>query len=127
MQTVPRDFILANHVSPGDTYEGSTLLLARANVNGKLTMLTAAWGRVLGYSGNEFCGKTLGGLMAGGKAAAAEAVAAILDEANMDAVEVTLRCRSGEQKSFTLHRLYDPYASQIIIVAEELRGAESAG
>ena len=120
MQTIPRDFILASHVTPGDTYEWSTVLLARAHWDGRFELLTAAWGRMLGYGRNDFSGKTLGELMAAGKQAAAATVAAILDQTNMDPVDVTLRCRGGEGKSFTLHRRYDPYAPQMYIVAEEV-------
>jgi hypothetical protein len=121
MQTIPRDFILAVHVSPGDTYEWSKVLLARAHLNGRLELLTAAWARVLGYGQNEFSGKTLGQLMTAGKQAVVATVAAILDQANMGPVHVTLRCRRGEEKSFTLHRRYDPYAPQMYIVAEEVQ------
>ena len=59
----PDDLKLAVHVSPGDTYEWSKVLLARANTNGTLELLTAAWERVLGYGRHEFVGKTLRQLM----------------------------------------------------------------
>src|SRR6266850_7818909 len=66
----PTDFTLAMHVSPGDTYEWSRVLLARAHFNGTLELLTAAWERVLGYGRQEFAGKTLRQLMGSGKPAA---------------------------------------------------------
>lgn len=115
----PVDFTLAVHVSPGDTYEWSKVLLARANFNGTLELLTAAWQAALGYGRHEFKGKTLGQLMGSSKTAAADAVAAILDERNMDPVDLTVRCRGGEAKRLRLHRRLDAYAHKMFIVAEE--------
>jgi hypothetical protein len=113
----PTDFTLAVHVTPGDTYEWSKVLLARASLNGTLELLTAAWERVLGYGRQEFTGKTLGKLMRSGRPAAV--VAAILDEHNMDPVDLTLRCRGGGAKRFRLHRRFDAYMHKMFIVAEE--------
>jgi hypothetical protein len=113
----PTDFTLAVHVTPGDTYEWSKVLLARASFNGTLELLTAAWERVLGYGRHEFAGKTLGKLMRSGQPGAA--VAAILDERNADPVDLTLRCRDGAAKRFRLHRRLDAYAHKVFIVAEE--------
>jgi hypothetical protein len=114
----PVDLALAVHVSPGSTYEWSKILLARASFNGTLELLTAAWERTLGYGRHEFKGKTLCQLMSS-ETAAADAVAAILDERNMDPVDVTVRCRGGEAKGFRLHRRLDEYAHKVFIVAEE--------
>ena len=115
----PVDFTLAVRVSPGDTYEWSKVLLARAKSNGTLELLTAAWGRALGYGRQEFKGKTLCQLMGSGKAAAAEAVAAILDERTPGPVELKLRCRNGQGKCLRLHRRFDPDERTMYIVAEE--------
>jgi hypothetical protein len=41
----PDDFRLAVRTNPGDTYEWSKVLLARAHFDGTLELLTAAWGR----------------------------------------------------------------------------------
>ena len=123
MQTIPRDFKLAVHASPGDTYEWSEVLLARAHCDGTLELLTAAWGRMLGYGRYEFSGKTLGHLMHSGERLAAT-VAAILDDANMDPVDVTLRCRRGETKTLRLHRRYDAHTPQMFIFAEEVVAEE---
>jgi hypothetical protein len=98
----PGDFQFAVLVSPGDTYEWSNVLLARAHFNGTLELLTAAWERVLGYGREEFAGKTLRQLMGSGKPAAC--VAAILDHENMEPVELTVRCRDGKPKRLRLHR-----------------------
>ena len=117
----PTDLTLAVHVTPGDTYEWSQVLLARASFRGTLEFLTAAWERALGYGRQEINGKTLGKLMRSGKPAAV--VAAILDECNEDPVDLTLRCRSGAAKRFRLHRRIDEYLRQVFIVAEETHSA----
>jgi hypothetical protein len=120
------DFRLAMHVSPGDNYEWSNVLLARANFTGTLELLTAAWERALGYGRAEFEGKTLCQLMWSSKTAAAGAVAAILDERNAAPVDLTVRCRGGEAKCFRLHRRLDEYAHKMFIVAEEIPASESS-
>ena len=120
----PVDFTLAIHVSPGDTYEWSKVLLARAHFNGTLELLTAAWERVLGYGRREFVGKTLRQFLRSGKPAAT--VAAILDRRNMEPVELTLRCRDGKPKRLRLHRRFDPYEHKMFIVAEEIPAARNA-
>jgi hypothetical protein len=115
----PGDFTLAVHVSPGDTYEWSKVLLARANFNGTLELLTAAWELVLGYGRHEFEGKTLSQLMGSNKTDAADVVVAILDERNMDPVDLTLHSRGGEAKRLRLHRRLDAYTHKVFILAEE--------
>ena len=115
----PVDFALAHHVSAGDTYEWSKVLLARANIDGTLEFLTAAWERVLGYGRYEFKGKTLCQLMGSDKLAAAGAGAAILDEQSMAPVALALRCRGGKSRSLRLHRRLDTYTRSVFIVAEE--------
>jgi PAS domain-containing protein len=105
-------------VSPGDTYEWSRLLLARASFNGTLELLTAAWERLLGYGRYELRGKTLR-QMIGTEEGAAAAVAAILDERSARPVDLLLRCRNGQEKAVRLHRRYDSYEHAMFIVAEE--------
>ncbi|HET7366512.1 MAG TPA: hypothetical protein VFJ70_23310 [Burkholderiales bacterium] len=113
----PIDFTMAVHVNPGDTYEWSQVLLARASCSGRLELLTAAWERLLGYGRHEFTAKTFGELMKSDKAAAT--VAAILDQQNMEPVDLTLCCRNGKRKSLRLHRRFDEYGDRMFIVAEE--------
>ena len=115
----PRDFRLAVHVSAGDTYEWSKVLLARAHFDGTLELLTAAWELVLGYGRREFEGKTLSQLMGSNETHAADVVVAILDEHNMDPVDLTLRSRRGDAKRLRLHRRLDAYTHKVFIVAEE--------
>jgi PAS domain S-box-containing protein len=126
MQTkTPVDFALAHHIRPGDTYEWSNVLLAKANLDGTLQFLTAAWERVLGYGRYEFKGKTLCQLMASDKKAAAGVVAAILDERDMSPVDVKLRCRGGRTRLLRLHRRLDTYTHSVFIVAEETGQAQA--
>jgi hypothetical protein len=116
-KTCPADLTLAMHVTAGDTYEWSKVLLARAKFDGTMELLTAAWENTLGYGRQELAGKTLGKLMRSARPAAV--VAAILDERHCDPVDLTLRCRSGAAKRFTLHRRVDEYLRQVFIVAEQ--------
>jgi hypothetical protein len=116
---MPMDLKLAVRVSPGDTFEWSRVLLARATFSGKLELLTAAWERVLGYGRHEFARKTLRELMRSGETAAAGVVVAILDEGSMEAVDLTVHSRAGEAKSLRLHRRLDAYGNRMMIVAEE--------
>jgi len=113
----PNDFTLAVHVTPGDTYEWSQVLLAKATLHGTLELLTAAWEHALGYGRLEITGKTLSKLLRSGRPAAV--VAAILDEGNANPVDLTLRCKSGAAKRFRLHRRVDDYLREVFIVAEE--------
>jgi hypothetical protein len=116
---IPSDFTLGIRVSHGTTYEWSKLLLARATFNGRLELLTAAWGRALGYSAEEFMGKTLCQLMGSNKSAAAGAVAAILDERNTAPVDLTLRRRDGTAERLRFYRRLDGYMREVFIVAED--------
>ena len=115
----PGDFALIDRVAPGDAYEWSKVLLASAHFNGSLELLTPAWDLALGYGRHELQGKTLGQVMGSDKTAAAGAAAAILDVQNMAPVDLTVRCRGGEEKLLRLHRRLDPYAHKMSIVAEE--------
>ena len=123
MKTLPSDFTLAVNAGGGDTYEWSKVLLAKATYNGTLEFLTAAWERLLGYGREEFAGKTLRQLLRSNKAAAARAVAAILDEDNMEPIEITVRCRRGEAKRLRLHRRFDAYSRKMYILAVETPAA----
>ena len=120
----PADFTLAVNVGTGETYEWSKVLLAKATYTGTLELLTAAWERLLGYGREEFAGKTLRHLLRSNEAAAARAVAAILDEGNMEPIEITVRCRRGEAKRLRLHRRFDAYSRKMYILAEEASTSE---
>jgi hypothetical protein len=113
------DLKVTMHVTSGDTYEWSQVLLARASINGTFELLTAAWEKVLGYGRHELEGKTLCQLMGAAENGAAEVVVAILDARTMDPVDLTLRSRAGEAKFMRLHRRLDEYGRRIMIVAEE--------
>jgi hypothetical protein len=118
---MPADLALSVRVTPGDTYEWSKVLLARARFTGTLELLTSAWEKVLGYGRHEFAGMTLGELVHSGSTQAI--VAAILEEAGPKPVDVTLACRDGETKRFRLHRRFDDYRREVFIVAEERHGS----
>lgn len=115
----PIDFRLVLHDSLSDSYQASSVLLAKAGFDGTLQLLTSGWEHVLGYGREEFKGKTLLDLMWSNQGGAAGAVAAILDKLNMAAVELRLRCRDGLGKRLRLHRHYDKQEHMFYIVAEE--------
>ena len=115
----PSDFRVVLHDSLSDSYELSRVLLAKADFDGTLQLLTSAWERVLGYRREEFKGKTLFQLMWSNQRSAAAAVAAILDELNMGPVYLRVRCRNGRGKRLKMHRLFDRRERMIYIVAEE--------
>ena len=117
----PRDFRLVFHDSLSDSYELSSVLLATADFDGTLQLLTSGWERVLGYGREELERKTLADLLWPDRRGAARTVAAILDPLSADPVELQVRCRSGGGKSFTLHRRYDKQERMVYIVAEETR------
>ena len=119
----PSDFRLVLHDNLSDSYELSRVLLAKAGFDGTLQLLTSGWERMLGYGREEFKGKTLFQLMWSNQRSAAAAVAAILDKLNMGPVDLRLRCRNGQGKCLTLHRLYDKDEHMIYIVAEESPGS----
>ena len=91
----PRDFRLVFHDSLSDSYEMSQVLLASADFDGTLQLLTSGWERALGYGRDELKGKTLTDLLWPDRRGAARTVAAILDPLSTDAVELRVRCRSG--------------------------------
>jgi hypothetical protein len=122
----PVDLALAVRSDLGDTYELSKVLLARVDPDGTLELLTAAWGKALGYGRREFVGKTLRQLMRASIAATAPIVAAILDERNMDPIDLTLRTRAGAAKRLRLHRRYDAYTRKMFILAEETSAGEGS-
>jgi PAS domain S-box-containing protein len=116
----PIDFRLVFHGSPSDAYEMSQVLLATADFEGTLQLLTSGWERVLGYSREELKGKTLVHLVWSDRRAAAAAVAAILDTLSMAPVDLRVRCRNGRGKCLRLNRLYDKRGHRMHIVAEEI-------
>ena len=119
---MPTDFSLVFHESLSDSYELSSLLLATADFDGTLQLLTSGWERLLGYRRQELTGKTLLDLLWSDHRGAAAAVAAILERVAMRPVELRIRCRDGEGKRLRLHRRYDKQEQMIYIVAEETPG-----
>jgi len=115
----PSDFRLVFHDSLSDSYELSKVLLATADFDGTLQLLTSGWERVLGYGREELEGKTLANLLWSDRRGPGRTVSAILDPLSTDPVELKVRCRSGLGKCFTLHRRYDKQEKMVYIVAEE--------
>lgn len=109
-------------VSLEDRYERSRVLLARANSDGTIELLTHAWERLLGYGRRGLNGKALGALMAAERRLdrrEERVVAALFERASAATVDVTLRCRGGRRQSLTLHRRLDGATGAIYIVGEE--------
>ena len=116
-----RDLILALCSSPSQGCEKSALMLARATPGGIFELLSAAaWARTLGYTPDELVGKALSELMRLEKPAAGAVVAALLDRKDSRSLDVTLRCKDEQRKSFKLHRRYDPYQDTMYVVADEV-------
>jgi PAS domain S-box-containing protein len=116
----PIDFKLIFHDTLSDSYEMSQVLLATADFDGTLQLLTSGWERVLGYARKEFKNKTLAHLMWSDRRSAAAAVAAILDTTDGSALHVRVRCRNGQAKCLRLNRLYDKQEHLMYVVAEEI-------
>lgn len=116
----PIDFRLVFHDSLSDSYEMSQVLLATADFDGTLQLLTSGWERVLGYRREELKDKTFVHLMWSDRRAAAAAVAAILDRTDGGAVDLRVRSRNGQGKCLRLNRLYDKREHLMYIVAEEI-------
>ena len=118
---LPNDFSLVFHDSLSDSYELSSVLLATADFDGTLQLLTSGWERLLGYGRQELKGKTLLDLLWSDHRGAA-AVAAILERVVMGPVELRIRCRNGKGKRLKLHRRYDKHEQMMYLVAEETCG-----
>jgi len=96
-------------------------MLARVRRSGKFELLTAAaWAHALGYLPDELNGRSLCELMQLETSAAREVVSALLDEEDVQALEVTLRCKDERRKCFRLYRRFDPYVQAVFIVADEV-------
>lgn len=115
----PTDFRLVFHDSLSDSYELSEVLLATADFDGRLQLLTSGWERLLGYARQELEEKTLVDLLWSDRPNAATTVAAILDQRDMSPVDLAVRCRNGAGKRLRLHRRYDKQEQMMCIVAEE--------
>ena len=115
----PANFTLVFHNSLSDSYELSQVLLATADFDGTLQLLTSGWERALGYGREELEGTTLADLLWSDRRNAAAAVAAILDQLDMSLVDLRVRCRNGVGKCLRLHRRYDKHEQVMYIVAEE--------
>lgn len=116
----PIDLTLVLHDGLSDGFEMSKVLLASADFDGTLQLLTSGWDRALGYGRGELQGKTLAHLLWSDRGATAAAVAAILDKHDLRPVDLRIRCRDGRAKCLRLNRLYDKPGDSMRIVAEEI-------
>jgi PAS domain S-box-containing protein len=119
MNKVLTDLRLVFDDSLSDSYEMSKVLLATADFDGTLQLLTSGWERVLGYGREELKGRTLVDILWSDPRAGAAAVVAILDRLDLAPVDLRVRCRNGRGKCLKLNRLYDKRAHVMHIVAEE--------
>ena len=122
----PTDFSLVFHDSTSDSYELSKVLLACADFDGRLQLLTSGWERLLGYQRQELEGKTLVDLLWSDRRHAATTVTAILDPLDMSPVDLRVRCRNGLGRCLRLHRRYDTLEHMMYIVAEETSNKPAA-
>ena len=123
----PTDFAMVFHHSLSDGYVLSKVLLASADFDGTLQLLTSGWERALGYGRKELESMTLSALMWSDGRRAAAAVAAVLDRGSTRPVELRVRCRNGLGKCFRLHRRYDQHEQMMYIVAEETPARTATG
>jgi hypothetical protein len=115
------DLVVVLSVSPGTTCTESELMMARVRPSGLFELLSAAaWARTLGYAPDELSGKSLCELMQLETPAAGQIVASLLDRKDARPLDVTLRCKDEQRKSFRFHRRFDAYQDAMYVVADEL-------
>ena len=106
---------------PGRIYAQSEVMLARLSRSGMMELLNwSAWARALGYRPRELSGKSLRELLVLEGRAAGEVVAALLDTAAIEPLDVTLCCKDERRKRLRFHRRVDPHEQAVFLVAEEL-------
>lgn len=108
-------------LKPGRTFARSDVLMARLHPGGLFELLTAdAWARALGYPSEELGRKSLRELIALEAPAAGAIVAALLDTAHAEALDVMLRCNGERRRCFRFHRRFDPRGESIYFVVDEV-------
>jgi len=96
-------------------------MMARVYPSGIFELLSAAaWARTLGYRPDELVGKALSELIPLEKPAAGQVVAALLDPKDCDSIDVPLRCKDEQRKSFRFHRRFDAYHDTLYLVADDI-------
>ena len=120
MMQLLADLVLVLCLSPGKACTGSGVMMARVRPSGLFELLSVeAWARALGYAPDELSGKSLRELMQLEVPAAGRLVAALLDDEDAQPLDVTLRCKDEQRKSFRFHRRFDPYQDAMYVVADE--------
>lgn len=115
---LPADLILC--VSSSKTLGESRVMLAKVHPGWFELLTAAAWARALGYLPAELSGRPLRELMLLEKRAAAEMLAALLDEEDIQPLEVILRCKDRQRKRFRFYRRFDPYEQAVFVFADEV-------
>lgn len=104
----------------GSYRECSRLFLARMDESGALTLLSAAWERVLGYSRKELGAMSLADLTHAEDRRARPRLSEQRAGADWHPVSWTLRRRDGRALRCRWHRRLDPYDGSVFVVGEAL-------
>ena len=119
MMRLLADLVLVLCYSPSKGCADSGVMMARVHPSGLFELLSAkAWAGALGYAPSELSGKSLRGLIA--KPTPSRVVSALLDREDAEPLEITLRCKDRQRKSFRLYRRFDPYQDAMYVVADEI-------
>jgi len=113
--------LLVKCLSPGRSRAQSELLTARLGPAGLFELLNSvAWARALGYLPDELNGKHLRELIPLEMRAAGEVVAGLLDPVADAPLDVPLRCKDRQRKTFRFYRRFDERAETLFLIADEL-------
>lgn len=100
--------------------ECSGLFLARMDAGGALTLLSAAWERVLGYSRGELSVMSLADLTHAEDRLTGPRLGAQSAGGDPHPIGWTLRRRDGRALPCRWHRRLDPYDGSVFLVGEAL-------
>ena len=104
----------------------SEVCLACLHADARFELLTGAWEVLLGYSLAELSGRTLASLLAGGPAAAVDALRRLLDRSLPDPVRVEVRAKSGAVRKVLVYRRFEENAPSVYFACEPFEGASSS-
>lgn len=114
------DLTMALSQTPRKYGSESEVMLARLLPGGIFELLTGAWSHALGYAPEELEGKSLRELIPLEKPAALVLLAALLDDADAEPLDIPLRCKDERRKCFRFHRRFDAYEASLFVVADDL-------
>jgi len=113
------------HGRRGPFSESSLILLGTVGVDGKLSFVSEAWGKVLGHMPEELSHRPLCELMQHERSAAVALVDQLLGERGVNELEFGLRCRDGTCKWFHWHRWFDPQSRMVSIAGYDITDQKS--